>query len=473
MSVSSVNSAFSGTLRPVRAVLLVALLGVSGAALGQVQQLGDGRDGVLEVTQQNRIINAATALSADAAAGDPFILVADSTAFSSGAVVLLVQSQWRSDGERYRVGEYSLHFVDRVVGPKLELATPLNRPWRQGETQAVLVPQFTDVILHSGTSLVAPPWNGASGGVLALLATGTLRNDGTLSANGAGFRGGTPREVSQTELGCLGEDDPPPRGAERGEGALVGGFGTTSTGRRNNDSGGGGGACAYSGGGGGASLGEGGQGGFSGDGRRDVGGSGGAPLTYAGLVFGGGGGASNGSFGRGRAGGRGGGAVFVRARTLEGAGLMVADGMDGPATDSRFGGGGGAGAGGSVIVEVIDSARCALFANGGTGGAGTDNGPGGGGGGGHVSLRAGRVLECPLSVVGGAEGRVSAGAFGAAPGLPGKSSALEVPAQTSPFPTGPGVSLQRLGCGCDAGAPALLPAITLALAALRRRRRST
>lgn len=468
LSVSPANSAFSGTLRAVRVVVL-ALLGVSAAALGQVQQLGAGRDGLLEVTTQNRVINAATALAADAAAGDPFVLVVDSTAFSSGAVVLLVQSQWRSDGERYRVGEFSLHFVERVVGPRLELATPLNRPWRQGESQAVLVPQFTDVVVHSGTSLVAPPWNGASGGVLALLATGTLRNDGTLSANGAGFRAGTPREIGQTELGCLGEDEAGPRGAERGEGALVGGFGTTFTGRRNNDTGGGGGACAYSGGGGGAGLGEGGLGGFSGDGKRDVGGFGAASLTYAGLLFGGGGGATNGSFGRGRAGGRGGGAVFLRARSLEGAGLVVADGHEGLATDSRFGGGGGAGAGGSVIVEVVEAARCALFANGGAGGAGSDNGPGGGGGGGHVSLRAGRVVECPVSVVGGAAGRVTAGEYGAAAGLPGKSSVLEVP-PGSPFPSGPGVSLQRLGCGCGSGAGALLPGLVLAFGVTRRRR---
>ncbi|MBL8920038.1 MAG: hypothetical protein JNJ54_14330 [Myxococcaceae bacterium] len=450
--------------------VLFALLCLSGPVLGQVQQLGDGRDGVLEVTTLSRVINAATALAADAAAGDPFVLVADSTPFSSGAVVLLLQSQWRSDGERYRVGEYSLHFVERVVGPKLELATPLNRPWRQGESQAVLVPQFTDVIVHSGTSLVAPAWNGASGGVLALLANGTVRNDGTLSANGAGFRGGAPREIGQAELGCLGEDEAGPRGAERGEGALVGGFGTTFTGRRNNDSGGGGGACAYSGGGGGAGLGEGGQGGFSGDGKRDVGGFGAAALTWAGLLFGGGGGATNGTFGRGRGGGRGGGGVFLRARTLEGAGLVVADGQEGPATDSRFGGGGGAGAGGSVVVEVVEAARCALFANGGAGGAATDNGPGGGGGGGHVSLRAGRVAECPMSVLGGLAGRVPAGDYGAGAGLPGKSSVLEVPPSSSPFPSGPGVTIQRLGCGCgsDAGA---VPGLALAFGAMRRRRR--
>lgn len=454
-----------------RASLSLAFVCVAGAAMGQVQQLGDGRDGPLEVTTTNRVINAATGLLDDAAAGDRFVLVADSTPFSAGGVVLLMQTQWRSDGERYRVGEFSVHFIDRVAGPRLELATPLNRPWRQGETQAVLVPQFTDVTVSSGASLIAPPWNGTSGGVLALMATGTVRNEGTLSANGAGFRGGTPREISQTETGCLAEDEPAPRGAERGESVLVGGFGVSFTGRRNNDTGGGGGACAYSGGGGGGSLGEGGQGGFSGDGRRDVGGYGGVALTFSGLVLGGGGGATNGSFGRGRAGGRGGGAIFVRARSLDGAGFMVANGQDGPATDTRFGGGGGAGAGGSVVVEVVDSAKCALFANGGVGGAATDNGPGGGGGGGHVSLRAGKVRECPVSVVGGAAGRITAGELGATPGLAGKTSVLEVDAQSMPFPSGPGVTLQRLGCGCTSGMDVALSGLLVSLLAARRRRR--
>jgi large repetitive protein len=438
-------------------------------AVAQVQQLGEGRDGPLDVTALNTVVNAASPLSADAAAGDPLVTVADSTPFSAGAMVLVVQTQWKSDGERRRIGEYSLHFIERVVGPRLQLATPLNRPFRVGEAQAVLVPQFTDVTVRAGASLVAPPWNGNSGGVLALVATGAFRNDGEVSATGAGFRGGTARDVAEREAGCVGEDEPAPRGSERGEGALVGSFGTTFTGRRNSDSGGGGGVCTYSGGGGGASLGEGGRGGFSADARRDVGGVGGQPLIGAGLALGGGGGASNGTLGKGRSGGRGGGAVFLRARSLDGAGPIVSNGNDGPSTDARTGGGGGAGAAGSIVIEVVDDARCKLFALGGAGGSAIDQGPGGGGGGGFTSLRARKVLECPMTVLGGASGKVaSMMELGAQPGVAGKASFLEVGSKTMPFESGPGVTLTRLGCGCSGVEGGALLGL---LVVLRRRRR--
>lgn len=456
---------------PVRSLLLVLIV-ISEGAFAQVQQLGEGRDGPLEVTAPGTVVNQSTALAEDAAAGDPFITVVDSSPFNAGSVVLVVHTQWQSDGERYRIGEYSVHFVERVVGTKVELGSPLNRPWRRGEGQAVLVPQFTDVTITSTGSLVAPPWNGTSGGVLALLATGRVLNDGLISATGAGFRGGTPREVSENEAGCMNDSEPAVRGAERGEGVLIGGFGTMSTGRGANDCGGGGGVCRYSGGGGGGSLGEGGQGGLSADGRRDVGGVGGQALAFAGLILGGGGGATNGTFGQGRGGGRGGGAIFLRARSLDGSGHMEANGAPGGSPASRFGAGSGAGGAGSIVIEVVDDARCALFANGGVGGSGVEHGPGGGGGGGHLSLRARKVLECPMSVTGGEPGRVMGVEFGAVAGAAGKTSVREVGSSVTPFPNGPGTTLTRLGCGCSGSdAAGLLPLLLWTLSVRTRKLR--
>jgi hypothetical protein len=418
------------------------------AAHAQTTQLGDGRDGPLDVAAGEVVINAASPLADDAAAGDPFISVVDATPFQAGGMLLIVQHQWRSDGERYRIGEFAVHAIERVVGNRLELGSSLNRPWRAQETQVVRVPQYTDVTIAAGASVVAPPWNGTSGGVLALMATGLVRNDGSASATGRGLRGGTPRDVSETERGCGADAEPAPRGAMRGEGGLVGTFVATSTGRANADSGGGGGVCQFAGGGGGGSLGEGGSGGFSADGRRDVGGRGGLALTFAGLVVGGGGGAANGAFARGRPGGRGGGAVFIRARALDGSGVITADGAEGQATDSRFGAAGGGGGGGGVVLEIIDTARCLVSAAGGRGGAATDSGPGGGGGGGRVSVRAARIVECPASVAGGEAGKVTAGEFGATAGLPGSTLVREIP-RSEPFGAGPGVTVQPLGCTCS------------------------
>ena len=91
-----------------------------------------------------------------------------------------------------------------------------------------------------------------------------------------------------------------------------------------------------------------------------------------------------------------------------------------------------------------------VAAVGGAGGSATDQGPGGGGGGGFTSLRARKVLECPMTVLGGASGKVaSMMELGAQPGVAGKASFIEVGSKTMPFESGPGVTLTRLGCGCS------------------------
>ncbi|MCU0699654.1 MAG: hypothetical protein MUC96_24360 [Myxococcaceae bacterium] len=451
-------------------VVLLGLCGVASLATAQVQQLGDGKDGPLDVTTAGVVVNRHSPLAADAAAGDSRLTVVDSTPFRAGMTVVVVQSRFKSDGERARVGEFSVHTLERVVGPVLELSQALTRAWRLDEAQVVTVPEYTDVTIAPGASLLAPPWDGRSGGVLAFFAAGRLVNDGAVSAKGAGLRSGAAVDVAEAEAGCVREDERGPRGSQRGEGALVGAT-PALTGRGFNDSGGGGGVCRASGGGGGAGLGQGGQGGVSEDGRRDVGGLGGEALTARGLHLGGGGGAANGAAGMGRSGGRGGGAVFVRARSLDGSGTFVASGEAGGSATTRQGGGGGGGGAGGVVLEVVDDARCTVLAEGGAGGAGTTHGPGGGGGGGHVSLRARRVVECPLSVAGGAAGVVTSGPGGAQPGAEGQAAAREVSPQTDPFPSGPGVTLERLGCGCTGGADAGGFVTVLLLASGWRRRR--
>lgn len=440
-----------GGVSSARAVLLVFSLWSARLA---AQPLGDGRHGALEVVAQGTVINRATPLLADAAAGASALEVADAMGLAPGDLLLLVQSQALADGDRAAVGTFALHQVRRVVATHVELAAPLARTWRAGEAQAVTVPQYTAVTVTAEGALVAPPWDGASGGVLALLAQGEVRNDGAVSASGRGLRGGVSREVSQL-LGCSDLDEPAPRGGERGEGVRRGGYGPTATGRRENDSGGGGNVCGYSGGGGGASLGAGGQGGASSDGVRDVGGLGGLALDGGGLVFGGGGGAANGSFSHGTRGGAGGGAVYVRAASLTGSGRLEADGEASAPARGDFGGAGGAGAGGSVVVELTGEARCQLSARGGIGGDGTKAGPGGGGGGGFVSLRATQADACPASVAGGAAGQVGGAPLGAVAGQPG-AAVVEVHEGAMDFPSGPGFGLHAAGCGCQVAAPGWL-----------------
>jgi uncharacterized repeat protein (TIGR01451 family) len=61
--------------------------------------------------------------------------------------------------------------------------------------QVIRVPQYTTATL--GSTLTAAPWNGATGGVLAVDISGTLALGGaTVSVNGLGFRGAGGRELT-------------------------------------------------------------------------------------------------------------------------------------------------------------------------------------------------------------------------------------------------------------------------------------
>ena len=73
---------------------------------------------------------------------------------------------------------------------------------RKGQStyQVVLVPQYTTATLGAG--LTASPWNGSTGGVLALDTSSTLTLGGaTVSVDGLGFRGGAGMQLSGWSCG--------------------------------------------------------------------------------------------------------------------------------------------------------------------------------------------------------------------------------------------------------------------------------
>jgi len=352
--------------------------------------------------------------------------------------------------------------------------------------QVVRVPRYNNVTLNIAGAAVQP-WNGSSGGVFAIDASGTVTVTGTLLTDGAGFRGGG--RLSQK--GGAGGPDAPPYdyvvGAEvgydgsKGEGT-VGTPELTYNGTAVTDSGsdtmpggsaaygspgnaGGGGTDAEgtansenTGGGGGANGGNGGNGGndWSPDeqgtaaensGTPDpansiyaLGGLGGAafaPRSAARVVLGGGGGAgtinNNTNPPNGASGGPGGGMILIRAGTLSG-GTLSANGGAGVVTANDGGGGGGAG-GTIVVTTTAGISGTAAIAMGGTGSNANPNstspdkkhGPGGGGGGGVVISSSAMTTN----VAGGANGTTTTGgySYGAAFGAAGVSLSTATPAQ--------------------------------------------
>lgn len=382
--------------------LLLALVTSPVLAGSDTFHLGTGRDGALEVSQPDTRINRYAQVKAPLATGDLTIQVDSAEGFAAGDLVMVLQttglvpsavpgSVAALELSQDAVGRWELARLSSADGDVLSLGSALLYSYAAEVSQVIRVPELTSVHVLPGASLMAQPWNGATGGVLAFLATGTVLNEGRIDASGLGFRGGSP---TWQEVGCSS-----PGGSGEGVDSTAHGI---ASGPENVANGGGGGTCRSRAGGGGGNASAGGQ---AGQQPLAAGGMGGTPLVYSlldHLTFGGGGG---GGFGRGAQleqesrGGRGGGAIFIRAGTLEGSGTISASGETGGFSLSE--GPGGGGAGGSILLRLAGPMRCGgLHAQGGRGGASLGSSEpvsGGGGGGGRVLYQASSVTDCPIS----------------------------------------------------------------------------
>ncbi|WP_228559412.1 MULTISPECIES: Ig-like domain-containing protein [Myxococcus] len=434
-------------------LLCAALLGPVAKAAADSFGLGNGSSGALTVGVAGTVINSYTRVTAAVPAGQSFVTVASTTGFAAGNLVMVHQatgltapasgSQTPINLTGGPVGRWEFARIQSLTATRLNFSQPLTVAFAAVGTQAIRVPEYTSVTVNAAASLVAQPWNGTTGGVLAFLSQGPVSNVGAIHADGQGFRGGFAWNGDGD--GCTAMDQAFPGGTEKGEGLVPGRFGagnyppaSGTTGRGNIANAGGGGVCHNSGGGGGSNAGAGGIGGRTWVGEeapaaREVGGLGGVSLTFDAVsyaVFGGGGGAGHGNDDAAGGGSAGGGVVFFRAASLSGAGRVSANGLAGVnAQGTGNDAAGGAGAGGTVYLRVTGGLACSantVTARGGAGGSTTydQHGTGGGGGGGRVLIQ-GATVGCTPVVTGGAAGtQPTASApdgltYGAAPGNPG------------------------------------------------------
>jgi uncharacterized repeat protein (TIGR01451 family) len=306
--------------------------------------------------------------------------------------------------------------------------------------QVVRVPQYANVSLTADVQPLA--WNGSTGGVLALQASGTITMGVfNLDASARGFRGGGVTFIAPYGPSVLDPVDGSsfyrsvagaiPGGEREGQFKAEGiagtpqlvyngtaqvntgtdGYPNGSRGRGAPGNAGGGGNNQNGGGGGGGNGGAGGNGGgcwndvsrpttfrdcggFGGDGANRAGNN--LALSISRLILGGGGGGGHVDGGgtncdQGAWGGNGGGLVVVRAAAMAGTGSVLANGANGFEPNFTVGtctdAGGGAGAGGTLALAVgTGLAGRTLQANGGNGANSSysQHGPGGGGGGGAI-----------------------------------------------------------------------------------------
>ncbi|RKH50022.1 adhesin, partial [Corallococcus sp. AB050B] len=178
---------------------------------------GNGHNGALTVTTANRVINTYTRLTANANAGATTVSVNSITGFAVGDLIMVFQStgytgtvvtgaQAPFDAAATPVGNWNFARVTARAGTTLTFAPALTSNFTgsppdnditlRSSAQVIRVPEYTDVTINAGASLSARAWSSDAefrdtvGGLVVFFATGTVTNNGTISAAGAGFRGG-------------------------------------------------------------------------------------------------------------------------------------------------------------------------------------------------------------------------------------------------------------------------------------------
>ena len=372
-------------------------------------------------------------------------------------------------------GTYELQAVQGVSGNVISLCGTLANAYAVGGTQRVQIvriPRLTSLTVNSGSTLTGSAWGTTNtGGIVAIEVSGNTIINGSVVATGIGFRGGVVDNLTTGPPGTSNYTATTAAdGGEKGE--SIAGYQTDYdglTGRYDRGApanGGGGGVAHNSSAGGGANGGVpaswnglgnpdnstlnytlawdleggsfhtntssgGGRGGYSygannvspiltapgntawgGDNRRNIGGYGGRPLTYASntLFAGGGGGAGDANNNAALNGANGGGIIYMLVTgSIAGTGSIVSNGNT---AGNTFSGNndapGGGGGGGAVALNVNGSITgITINANGGAGGnqgaiTNESEGPGGGGGGGYVAVSGTTTIT--INVTGGANG---------------------------------------------------------------------
>ncbi len=338
---------------------------------------GDGREG--DALVPSGVTNYINQVRSTVVANGTMATVANSSSFAAGDMVLFHQTVGTG------AGNYEYDDIALITGTQWLLATPLAHNYTAG-AQVVKVPQYHNLTIQDGGTLTVLPWDGSTGGVMTLKASGmiSVTGSGVISATATGYRGGaggtnTARTAHQ--------------------GAAYTGLGTINY-TANYDSGGGGAAVSEpgEGGGGGGAYGTVGQPGLAGQWANAFGGQGGATVGTANLstaffggAGGGGGGAAVTANAHGGAGGIGGGIAIIYGYQISGGGI-VANGQDGGAgvsgSSDGGSGGGGAGSGGGLRIVGSDISTLNAYAVGGMGGMANlpQSGNGGNGGDGRIRI---------------------------------------------------------------------------------------
>lgn len=181
-----------------------------------------GKDGTLTVTALNTVVNGYAPVPSNITAGVNTLTIGaynsnGNPAITAGDLVLIVQVQgaaiqtdaatagYGAITDLGNVGLYEIKRVAAVNGSILTFvsniinnytSTTATGPGNNARTQVVRLPRYSALTINAGASIVATPWNGSIGGIVAMEVTGTSTINGSINVSGQGFRGGVVEQVS-------------------------------------------------------------------------------------------------------------------------------------------------------------------------------------------------------------------------------------------------------------------------------------
>ncbi|MEN9743885.1 MAG: hypothetical protein RLZZ65_1690 [Bacteroidota bacterium] len=357
------------------------------------------------------------------------VTVTSANGFSVGDRVLLIQmkgalintTNTASFGQITNLGSagnFEFTNILSITGNQITFVANLCKSFSPaGKVQLIRVPVYNQATINA--PITATPWNGTTGGVVAIEATTSLAFNNVINVSGQGFVGGA---VTSSFFACNDPNfaSPATSAGKKGEGIAAAPLNMESN-RAPLANGGGGANSGNPGAGGGSNGGAGGRGGnqFSGSCPVNVAfGIGGLALNYStfrAYLGGGGGGGYKDNGLNATPGSNGGGIVFIITPTIIGNNQQInASGLNVVGnTDSEGAGAGGAGGCVYLLTQNVSS-NLNINVNGGNGGnifstmwASACHGPGGGGGGGAVVFQqATTPANVTTNVVGGNPGTI-------------------------------------------------------------------
>jgi hypothetical protein len=184
-----------------------------------------GIHGAKTISTTGVILNEFTILKENISAGATTILVESSMLnqnnrfeekLSAGDLVMIVQMKGatmnfpgnESNSETavasfHNAGKFEFNEVASVPDSiTINLVSPLvNNYTASGHVQVIRVPRYSAFTVFEGASVTTQPWDGSTGGVLAVEVKKYTVINGTVDVSGRGFRGGNSNELTGENIG--------------------------------------------------------------------------------------------------------------------------------------------------------------------------------------------------------------------------------------------------------------------------------